>query len=110
MSTNVKENPLCVPFLRSPLPGGRDLSRLWPERLSEFHPPAPTGTYCRTVHGSHVRVALLVGSLRVSARRRSTAASQLFRTVRGGRARAGARQHSQLPRFDVAKRLLQTAT
>src|SRR5262249_26469108 len=50
------------------------------------------------------RLALLVGDLCVSGRRSSTSAGQPLRAARGGRARAGDRQHSYFPRFDGPER------
>src|SRR6202030_2061526 len=91
-------------FRNRPISGGRDLSCFRPERLPELHSHAPAGGHCGTVHGCPLRLALSVGYLRVSGHRSGTSAGQPLRTVGGGRAGAGDRQHSFFPRVDGSER------
>ena len=83
---------------------GCDLPCCRPERLSELHSPAPAGGHRGTVHGCPVRLALPGGDLRVPDHRSGTSAGQPLRTVGGGHAGAGDRQHSFFPRFDGSER------
>src|SRR6266852_3620747 len=91
-------------FRNRPISGGRDLSCFRPERLPELHSPSPAGGHRGTVHGCPLRLALPDGDLRVSGHRSGTSAGQPLRTVGGGRAGAGDRQHSFFPRFDGPER------
>src|ERR1700719_1527039 len=91
-------------FRNRPISGGCDLPYFRPERLSELHSPAAAGGHRGTVHGCPVRLALSVGDLRVSGHRSGASAGQPLRTVGSGRAGAGDRQHSFLPRFDGPER------
>src|SRR4029077_1900023 len=91
-------------FRNCPIFGGRDLSRYGAERLPELHSSSPAGGYCGTVPGRPLCLALPVGDLRVSGHRRCTSTGQPLRTVGGGRAGAGYRQHYFFPRFDGPER------
>src|SRR5229473_3844651 len=105
MAANSKGEPGYEKRFRNrPISGGRDLSCFRPERLPELHSLSPAGGHRRTVHGRPVRLALPVGDLRVSGHRSGTSAGQPLRTVGGGSAGAGDRQHSFFPRFDGPER------
>src|SRR5258706_5077553 len=86
-------------FRNRPLSGGCDLPCFRPQRLPELHSPAPAGRHRGTVHGCPVRLAFSVGDLWVSGHRSGASAGQPLRTVGGGGAGAGDRQHSLFSRF-----------
>src|ERR1700758_393341 len=87
-------------FRNRPISGGRDLSCDGPERLPALYSAAPACGSRGTVHGRPVCFALSLGDLRVSGRRRSSAACQPLRASGGGALGAGTGQHSHLSRVD----------
>src|SRR3989441_3556190 len=91
-------------FRNRPISSGRDLSCYGAERLPALHSLSPAAGRCWTVHGCPLCLALPVGDLRVSGRRRRTSTGQSLRTVGGGGAGAGDCQHPYFPRLDGPER------